>query len=178
MMVGLAAVVTLAGCASQYRGLTPLPEVAASDYRLGPGDELRVNVYGLDAMNNTYLVGDTGMIALPLLDPIAVNNETVREVERAIVTQISKRQLVNQPRVSAQVQTYRPFFITGQVQRPGQYAYVPGMSLMTAVSIAGGYTFRADTDRAVVRRGSSKGVALPDATILPGDVVTVGESTL
>ncbi|MBW6529896.1 polysaccharide biosynthesis/export family protein [Sphingomonas citri] len=177
--LGLAAAgLSLAGCASEYRGLAPLPEVAASEYRLGPGDELRVSVFGLDAVNNTYIVSDTGAIALPLLEPIAVSGETVREAERAIAAEISRRQLVNQPRVSAQVQSYRPFFITGQVQKPGQYAYVPGMTLMTAVSIAGGYTFRADTDRAVVRRGGSKGVAQPDARILPGDVVTVAESTL
>jgi polysaccharide export outer membrane protein len=127
-------------------------------------------------MNNTYLVDDTGAIAVPMLDPIMVTGKTIRETEAAIADKIRARQIVLDPRVSAQVIAYRPFFIAGEVQKPGQYPYVPGMSLMTAVSVAGGYTFRADTKKATITRASVKASATQDTQVLPGDLIVVRES--
>lgn len=171
----LAALLTSPGCASGGRNLPVMAAAAPGGYRLGPGDELRVVVIGLDAMNSNYRVDDTGMIALPMLNPINVDGKTVREAEALIGDNIRARNIVIDPRVSAQVQTYRPFFITGEVQRPGQYPYVPGMSLMSAVAIAGGYTFRADTKGATITRASRKGRAAQDTPVLPGDTILVPE---
>lgn len=163
-------------CADPDAGLSPLATAAPGAYRLGPGDELRVIVAGLNAMNNSYLVDDTGAIAVPMLDPIVVAGKTVREVETAIAGQIRTRQLVLEPAVSAQILTYRSFFITGEVQRPGKYPYVPGMSLTTAVSVAGGYTFRANTKSATIVRDAVKSAASSDTPVLPGDMITIRES--
>jgi len=172
----IAAAMAATACAA-YAGTPPvLPSIAASGYQLGPGDQLRIYVSGMDAMNNTYFVDDTGQIALPMLPPVPVAGKTIREAEAAIASQIRQRQLVLEPQVSAQIQAYRPFFIAGEVQRPGQYPFVPGMSLMTAVSIAGGYTFRANTKTATVTRASVKGSASQDTQIQPGDVIVVRES--
>lgn len=156
--------------------LQPLPTTAPSAYHLGAGDELRITVFGLEAMNNTYRVDDAGAIALPMLDPIQVAGKTVREVETAIADKIHDRQLVLDPKVSAQVQTYRPFFIAGEVARPGQYPYVSGMSVMTAVSIAGGFTFRANKHDVLITRASTKGHGSQDTPVLPGDQIFVRES--
>lgn len=163
-------------CGSGDGNLQTLSTTAPAIYHLGAGDELRITVFGLDAMNNTYRVDDSGAIALPMLDPIPVVGKTVREVETAIADKIRDRQLVIDPKVSAQIQTYRPFFIAGEVQHPGQYPYVSGMSVMTAVSIAGGFTFRANTHNMFVTRASKKGRATQDTPILPGDQILVRES--
>lgn len=154
----------------------PLAATTPVTYHLGAGDELRITVFGLDAMNNTYRIDDSGAIALPMLDPIPVAGKTVREVEAAIADKIHERQLVLDPKVSAQIQTYRPFFIAGEVQHPGQYPYVSGMSVMTAVSIAGGFTFRANTHHMLVTRASKKGRATQDTPVLPGDQILIRES--
>ena len=105
--------------------LQPLPTTAPSAYHLGAGDELRITVFGLEAMNNTYRVDDAGAIALPMLDPIQVAGKTVREVETAIADKIHDRQLVLDPKVSAQIQTYRPFFIAGEVRVRGNFPMCP-----------------------------------------------------
>lgn len=163
-------------CAGPDAGISPLAASAPTSYRLGPGDQLRITIVGMDALNNSYLVDDSGSIAVPMLDPILVAGKTVRETEAQIAGMLLARQLVLDPKVSAQIQSYRPFFITGEVQKPGQYPYMPGMSLMTAVSVAGGYTFRANTHNATITRASVKGVATPDTPVLPGDQILVRES--
>ena len=103
-----------------------------------------------------------------------------QELQAQLATMIRARELVREPSVSVQVQKYRPFFILGEVQRPGQYAYVPGMSVLTAVSIAGGYTFRANKKRATIVRlvgtESIRGRALPETQIQPGDTINVPEA--
>jgi polysaccharide export outer membrane protein len=95
------------------------------------------------------------------------------------MAQLEGRELAVKPSVSAQVQKYRPFFILGEVQRPGQYPYVPGMSVLTAVSIAGGYTFRAETQYAAITRQNGekiiKGRARQQTPVLPGDTIYVYE---
>jgi polysaccharide export outer membrane protein len=176
LTVSASACLIASGCASSEAGLPALSTTAPSGYHLGPGDQLRVSVSGLDAMNNTYLVDDTGAIAVPMLDPIVVSGKTIRETEAAIADKIRARQIVLDPRVSAQVIAYRPFFIAGEVQKPGQYPYVPGMSLMTAVSVAGGYTFRANTKKATITRAAVKASATQDTRVLPGDLIVVRES--
>lgn len=157
----------------------PLPNLTTSApaaYHLGPGDQIRVSVVGLDSMANTYLVDDTGTIALPMIAPVQLNGKTIREAEAAIADGILANKLVISPRVSVQIVAYRPFYISGEVQHPGQYAYVPGMSVLTAVSIAGGYTFRARQRSAIVTRASAKAQATQDTPVLPGDIIVVPES--
>jgi polysaccharide export outer membrane protein len=171
-----AAFALLAGCAGPAAKLPDLAAAPPAAYRLGPGDEVRVSVFGLDAMTNSYKVGDTGMIALPLLDPVPVAGRTVRETDLLVADAIRARKLVLDPRVSTQIQAYRPFYIMGEVQKPGQYPYIPGMSLLTAVSVAGGFTFRADRKTAVIARASARGRARPDTPILPDDSIIIGES--
>jgi protein involved in polysaccharide export with SLBB domain len=169
------ATIPAAGCAGGG-GLAPVASTTPAAYLLGPGDEIRINVFGLDAMNATYIVGDTGAIALPMLEALQVEGKTIRAVETQIVNAILERQLVLAPKVSVQIQVYRPFFILGEVQRPGHYPYVPGMSLMTAVAVAGGYTFRANTKKAIITRTAKKGEASADTPVMPGDMIQIRES--
>lgn len=177
-VLGLSALACLAasGCASAPGHLAPLTATPPGPYLLAAGDELRIAVFGVTAINNSYTVDDSGMIALPLLEPITISGMSVREAEAAIADRLRTRNIVLDPKVSAQIQTYRPFYISGEVQRPGQYPCAPGMSLARAVAIAGGFTFRADSKHATVSRVAAKGLAVPETPILPGDVVVVPEA--
>lgn len=170
----------LAGCATSAGPLATVAAAAPSPYRLGAGDELKVNVFGFAPADNTYLISDTGRISLPLVAPVLVGGRTVEEAEAAIADALRAKQLVNNPSVTAQVTKFRPFFILGEVRNPGSYPYMPGLSLLSAVSIAGGYTFRADKGTAIVGRSIDgrlvEGSAQPQTVIQPGDTITIRES--
>ncbi|MGF1544238.1 MAG: polysaccharide biosynthesis/export family protein [Parvularculaceae bacterium] len=174
-LIGLAAI-ALSACSTSY---PPLEEAAASPYRLGPGDEIRVTVFRLEELTNTYVVSDTGAVSLPLLRPIRAEGKTIAELESELEAAVASKDLVREPSVTAQVSKYRPFFVVGEVQRPGQYPYVPNMTVLTAISIAGGPTFRANTDKIVVTRiidgRSQTGRARSESLVLPGDTINVYE---
>lgn len=166
-------------CSSGLSGLSAIEPAQPAPYRLGPGDEIRITVLGFDALTNDYIVSDAGTISMPMLSVMNVQGKTTADLEHAVMAQLEGRELAVKPSVSAQVQKYRPFFILGEVQRPGQYPYVPGMSVLTAVSIAGGYTFRAETQYAAITRQNGekiiKGRARQQTPVLPGDTIYVYE---
>ena len=161
------------------RSLPPISDAPVGPYRLGTGDGIRITVFGLDAVSRTYLIGDGGTISMPLVGQLNVANKTVDETEAMVAATLRDKQLMTTPSVSVEVANYRQFYILGEVQKPGQYPYVPGMSVLTAVSIAGGYTFRAQTKRAVIVRTSGgrgvTGSAVPETIILPGDTIKIPE---
>jgi polysaccharide export outer membrane protein len=174
------ALLPLSGCASSYASLPPLPASAASpEYRLGSGDEIRVFVYGLDAVNNTFMIADNGMLSLPLIEPIDAAGMTVPQLEEAIAGRLAAKQIVKTPEVNVQPLKLRPFYILGEVRNPGEYPYRHGMTVLTAVSIAGGYTYRADQHHMVVTRTDGDhpvtGRADPATQIQPGDTIRIEE---
>jgi polysaccharide export outer membrane protein len=183
-MIGKSTLAALAALSmlwsTEVSALAPIAAAPPGAYLLGAGDEVRITVFGLDAATNNYVVGDAGTIAIPLLPPIAAAGKSADELQAAVVEALRARALLRDPSVSVQVQKYRPFFILGEVQRPGQYPYVPGMSVLTAVSIAGGYTFRANKKKAEIQRSVqgrvSKGDAMADTPVQPGDTVHIKES--
>jgi polysaccharide export outer membrane protein len=169
----------LVGCATGYAGLPPLAASPAEAYRLGSGDEIRVSVFGFDALNGTYAVSDVGMVAIPLLGAVPVQGHSTDEVETILATILRSRDIAPKASVSVQVQKYRPFYILGEVQKPGEFPYAPGMTILKAVSIAGGYTFRADTKQAIVTRSGAhpeRARANPMDAIRPGDTILVPEA--
>ncbi|PZU70932.1 polysaccharide biosynthesis/export family protein [Sphingobium sp.] len=164
------------GCAGPEAKLTPLATAAPTPYQLGPGDQVRLNVYGLDMMSETYLISDTGMLSLPMVGNITASGKTVDGLQADVAAALRAQQLVLDPKVSAQIIAYRPFFITGEVQKPGQYPFVPGMSVMTAVSVAGGFTFRANTKTVKITRANMAGSATQTSPVQPGDLIEIRES--
>ena len=154
---------------------TVVPE---TDYVLGIGDKVRLTVYGEDDLSGEYEVSSTGVMALPLIGAIKATGTTVREFEDAVRKKL-KAGYLNDPRVSAQVTNYRPFFILGEVSKPGSYPYVNGMSVLNAVALAGGYSYRADTDGVTIMHASDPAKkeqrAREDAIVMPGDIVRVPE---
>jgi polysaccharide export outer membrane protein len=154
-----------------------IPE--AAPYRLDSGDQLRITVFGQEEMTGEYLVDGNGAISLPLLAQVPARGLTAEELEQEIVQRLQSQSLLINPSVNVQILTYRPFFILGQVAAPGQYAYVDGMTVLTAVAMSGGFTIRADTDDfTITRKVGNKvieGRAQRNTLVKPGDVVFVPE---
>ncbi len=168
----------LAGC-QPGRDLPPLPEQSGPEYRLGPGDTLRIITYGEDPLTGEFRVNDQGAVALPLAGTVKAAGRTPRELEVAVAAALKKGEMLRKPSVSVEVTAYRPIYVLGEVNKPGQYPYQPGMTVVSAAAVAGGFTYRAVEDYASVTRAgggeSVEGKASRQALIQPGDVITVFE---
>ena len=153
------------------------PQVSA-EYVLGTGDQIRLVVYGEDDLSGTYEIGSTGVVALPLIGDIAAANMTINQFEKAVHAKLVAGYLQN-PHVNAQVVNYRPFFILGEVAKPGSYPYVNGLTVLNAVALAGGYTYRAQSDGALIVRANdptkTEKRIREEAAVLPGDIVRIPE---
>lgn len=162
---------------------TPAPPVyayAADDepYRLDAGDRLRIVVYGQEGLTNTYAVDAGGSITMPLIGAVRARGLTPSQLAAAVTSRL-KNGYLREPYVAAEVESYRPFFILGEVTAPGQYPYVPNMTIESAVAIAGGFTPRAQRGSIKLTRMSEAGTVqavVPPGTLLkPGDTVVVAE---
>ncbi|HEY0526442.1 MAG TPA: polysaccharide biosynthesis/export family protein [Stellaceae bacterium] len=168
----------LSGCASEGSGLPPLPQQAGGNteagYRLGPGDKLRLTVFGAEDLSGDFTVGDNGMVNLPLIGEVKAANLSTPELATSVQRRLSDGYM-RDPKVSIQVASYRPFFILGEVTKPGQYDYVNGMTVVNAIALGGGYTYRAQQGYAVVSRAGKEYRAKPTDRILPDDILRVPE---
>lgn len=159
---------------------TSVKSETLSMYKLAAGDMITITVYGEDDLKKERTrLTDAGTISYPVLGEIEVRGKTVGDLEKAIADGLRGRYLVN-PRVSVTIDEYRPFFINGQVSRPGSYPYQPGLTVSKAVTIAGGFTERASQSKIfLVREGDRSGTRIKVdlyELIHPGDTVTVEES--
>ena len=156
------------------------PAYGGADYRLGTGDKIHVTVYDEADLSGDFQVDATGFIRLPLIGQVKAGGMTAHEVEGDIASALQQGYL-NDPRVNVEVTTYRPFYIVGEVSKPGEYPYANGMTIPTAVALAGGYTPKAVESVVYVRHQGDKAeirLAANEATpIRPGDVVRVDSTT-
>ncbi|MCX7381447.1 MAG: polysaccharide export protein [Alphaproteobacteria bacterium] len=174
-----AAALPLVGCGGRGRDLPPLPPLASQAYRLGPGDQIRMITFGEDALSEIFRVSDTGSLALPLLGGVPAEGLTTDELSVRIAGLLKSRNILRNPSVSIEVTEYRPVFVLGEVTRPGQVTYQPGMSVLSAIAVTGGYTYRAVEDfvgvTRVIDRKPFQGRAAPTTLLVPGDIVTIYE---
>jgi polysaccharide export outer membrane protein len=170
--------VLLWGCAPG-RNLPPLPPADTSQYRLGAGDVVRIITFGEDSLTGEFRVGDSGSLALPLIGSVRAADSSPAELEERVAQALRRSNLLRNPSVAVEVTVYRPIFVLGEVNKPGQYPYQPGMTIVTAAAVAGGFTYRAvDAYASVVRTeggGATEGKASRHAAVRPGDVITVFE---
>jgi polysaccharide export outer membrane protein len=147
-------------------------------YRLDAGDRLRVVVFGQEGLTNTYTVDAGGSITMPLIGAVRARGLSPAELAGAVTARLKKGYL-REPYVAAEVEAYRPFFILGEVAAPGQYPYVPNMTIESAVAIAGGFTPRAQRSGIKLTRTGEAGTlqaVVPTGTLLkPGDTVLIQE---
>jgi len=147
-------------------------------YRLDAGDKLRVVVYGQEGLTNTYAIDASGSITMPLIGQVPARGRSPASLAAQITARL-RNGYIREPSVAVEIESYRPFFILGEVQAPGQYPYVPNMTVESAVAIAGGFSPRAKRDMVTLTRTDANGAAryaVPLGTSLgPGDTVYVGE---
>jgi polysaccharide export outer membrane protein len=153
--------------------------VASPGYHLGAGDEISIRVYGEPDMDVKTRLGDQGIINYPLLGELKVAGLSVGELEQLITRGLKGSYLID-PAVSVDIAEYRPFFVNGDVARPGAIPYQPGVTLRKAIAMAGGFTERANRSGADIISGAEPGQkprkVTMDESIQPGDIITVKPS--
>ena len=155
-----------------------LAAAAVASPKLQPGDKIRVNVYGENTLSGEYEIDPSGQISLPLAGTIEAAGLTQAELEQALAKKFRSEYLKN-PKVTVTIATLRPFYIMGEVTKPGEYSYKSGLNILTALAIAGGPTYRASRNTVQIqRRGESSMREYPisaSVPVLPGDVIRVPE---
>ena len=164
-------------CGSLYAMETE--PATGSDYQLGVGDKVRIQIYNEDDLNLETRVSDTGIISYPFLGNIEVLGLTPKQLEQKITSKLKGDYLVN-PKVSVDIVEYRQFYVNGEVRSPGGYPFEPGITIRKAISIAGGFKERASQEKIFIIREDSSStdpfkVSL-DEKVRPGDIITVEES--
>jgi polysaccharide biosynthesis/export protein VpsN len=159
-------------------GPEPQATTGTDEYRLDTGDELKITVFGEPDLSGNFQVSDQGDISMSLIGEVNAKNLTLRQLQRVIESRYKEGFLVN-PQVSAEVVNYRPYYISGEVNKPGTYPYISGLSLRNAIATAGDFTYRADKRRVMIKSAGSNDEreveVTPSTTIRPGDTIRVRE---
>lgn len=173
-----ALILTLGACAGAPKQIAPsVSEI--QEYRLGAGDALRLIFYGEDKLNGEYQIASDGHVALPLIGEVDANGKTLLELQEAIRGAYAKGGYLLDPKVAVEILRYRPFFVLGEVNAPGQYPFIPGMTVRQAIATAKGYTYRGQQGTAMITRwGEADETAYklsPGTAVNPGDTIRVPE---
>lgn len=168
----------LTGCAARPYNAEFFRAQINAPYQLASGDRVRVIVFGQDSLSNSFSVDPAGNISMPLIGLVKAYGLTTAELEREIAARL-RNGYIRDPRVSVEVEAFRPFFVLGEVQTAGQYPYVSGLTIQSAVAIAGGFSPRgyqagADVTRMVNGRLVTAWEPLT-FPIRPGDTLTIRE---
>ena len=182
LLLALPAVLALGGCLRPNFRTADLDATGTGSigarYTLAAGDKLRVIVFGQDNLSNIYAVDGAGRIAMPLIGTVTVGGQTTGQAARTIESKLASG-YVREPHVTVEVDAYRPFYILGEVTTSGQYPYVNGMTVESAVAIAAGFGPRAARDYAVLTRegpgGLINGIVPMHYPVRPGDTIVVKE---
>lgn len=157
------------------QGASPIVD---DSYKLGSGDKIQVNVYGEPDLSGEFFVDGSGVVQLPLIGQVKAASLTIHDFQNVLAGKLKDGGYLKNPRVSVEVINYRPFYIIGEVNKPGEYPYVSGMNVLNAIAMAGGYTYRAnDTDVYIRRNGDQEEKDPANATtrVNPGDIIRVDE---
>jgi protein involved in polysaccharide export with SLBB domain len=161
---------------ARSRGAAAVP---GADYKLGPNDRVRIIVFGQPTLTGEYSLDGNGVLAFPLIGNIPAQGVTTAELQKLIAAKLEPDYLIN-PSVSAEVVTRRPFYVIGEVHKPGNYPYVTDMTALNAVAMAGGFTYRARKNDFYIKRLDQNGkmvrIQATGGTVLqPGDTLEVRE---
>jgi polysaccharide biosynthesis/export protein VpsN len=166
-------VLAIALCVLSFAALAQQPV-----YTLGSGDELRITVFDEEDLSGKFTVSGEGDLSLPLIGNVMAMGKSLRQLEEDLLVKLADGYL-KQPRVNIEVLNYRPFYILGEVNEPGSYPFVNGMTVLNAVALSAGYTNRANKEELTIIRGADATQTpqsiMPEDVILPGDVVRVEE---
>ena len=183
----LAAIVTIglmmAGCYTDYGPVAAEPERIVAPTSVGavlqPGDVLKVTVYGEDALSGSYTISPSGDIIMPLVGTVRAAGRTKSELGRELTNRYANGKFLQEPKVTVDVASYLPIYVAGEILRPGAYPYSSGLNVLTAITLAGGPTYRASRSSVLVEHaGEVVWQEYPlsaTVTIAPGDLIRVPE---
>lgn len=158
--------------------LPPTPESSMAAYALSPGDRVKISVFNQPDLSGEFQLDNEGRFSMPLIGTVDADNLTPAELENLLVSRYKPDFLVN-PRIFIQVLNARLYYLIGEVQGTGAFPFVPGMTYLTAIANAGGFTYRAKQDHVYVIRGDDprqKEVKLSvEEKVRPGDIIRVAE---
>ena len=170
----LSGCVTDLGPVAAYNGTIP---VAVSPV-LQRGDRIKVTVYGEDNLNGVYDIDPSGVVSLPLAGVVRAAGRTKLELQREIARRY-KSEYLQDPKVTVEVANFRPFYVLGEAEKPGEYPYRSGLNIISAVSTAGGFTYRASRTTILIQHfgeGIWREYPLsPAVAIAPGDLIRIPE---
>ena len=177
----VAIAILISGCSAGTLSETETKSLAAAatgPAKLQPGDKITVYVYGEDKLSGEYQLNQSGQISLPLAGTIEAKGLTQSELEQALAKKF-RSEYLKQPKVTVTIASLQPYYVMGEVEKPGEFAYKSGLNVLTALAIAGGPTYRASRSTVQIqRRGETSMREYPisaSVPILPGDVVKVPE---
>jgi protein involved in polysaccharide export with SLBB domain len=184
LALAILAAIPLQGAMAQAAGATPgntqqNDDSSSADYKLGPSDKVHVDVFGQQDLSGDFAVDGRGFVQFPLIGQVRAAGLSVRDFEDEIAKALRAGDYLKDPHISAEVINFRPFSIIGQVAKPGQYPTADNMSVLDAVALAGGFTFRADESEVYIQHNGQAAEAEYPATtatkVQPGDVIRVGQ---
>ena len=148
------------------------------DYQLGVADRIRIIVFDEPTLSGEFVVNANGALSMPLIGDVQARGLTPGQVGAAIRDRLKDGYLL-EPKVSIDVLTFRPFYILGEVNKPGEYPYSSGLTVDAAVAMAEGYTYRAEKKKVMIRHAGAEGAdrlpLTPDLRVRPGDTIRIGE---
>jgi protein involved in polysaccharide export with SLBB domain len=147
---------------------------SSADYTLGTGDKLKITVFEEPDLSGEFEVNGQGVVSFPMVGEVRAAGLTLRSFEKELINKLNNGYLKD-PKVTAEVQNFRHFYIMGEVKTPGSYPYKDGLTVINAVALAGGYTHRASEGEVELRRSGKKMDLKEDAKVLPGDTIVVQE---
>ncbi|MEM7301552.1 MAG: polysaccharide biosynthesis/export family protein [Pseudomonadota bacterium] len=153
--------------------------ISAQDYRLSPGDQVRLSVFGEPEISGDFKIIDQGYVALPTIGRIEASGLTIGELRSVVAEKLHAHVVVN-PIVTLVLLAHRPLYVGGEVRSPGKVDYEIGMTVRDAISSAGGYTYRSDYGKVFIRAKDQPAGQLYDLRntripVHPGDFIRVGE---
>ncbi len=175
--------VWLAGCSTSAIDNAPMAQpseasLPSSALTLSPGDTIRITVFNESSLTGTYQLDDDGFVSLPLAGTVKAAGMTRADFEKLLATKLRGDYLTN-PKITVEIASFRPYFILGEVEKPGQYNYTSNLNVMSAMAVAGGPTYRASQNEVLIQRGGKgdfkKFPLNPTVMIYPGDLIRVPE---
>jgi polysaccharide export outer membrane protein len=151
--------------------------VSTEDLKIASGDKVHLTVFGEDSITDDYDIGTDGFIAVPLAGRVKADGVRIADLEKAIASKLSD--LLKDPRVTIAITGFRPFYIIGEVEKPGEYQFRSGLNVISAMAVAGGNTYRANRTRVLIQRGGVGEFQTypmsPEVKVYPGDLIKVPE---
>ena len=171
--------IALSGCSASLPSLDVASASKVETYRLSAGDRVRITVYNEPALSSEFAVSGEGIISYPLIGNLSVSDKSVQEAQELIRARLANG-YVQDPRVTIEVINYRPYYILGEIAKPGQYPFASGLTVSQAVAVAGGFSYRANQRTVFIRRGGNDIERKVDISkniiyVKPGDTIRIGE---